>query len=152
MNFEHCTEESTNKIVSVSENRMTFVVLNDDRNRIRKVQVDGCLIDDERERCDYLFEIYDPSSLVIYLELKGHKIDNAANQLEATLSYCQKVHHGLKRCCYIVASRVPKTGPKVQVLKKKFFQKHKVHLIVKTRVAKVSLPLTEVCMSGGGGP
>lgn len=137
MNFIECTEEKMDKIVPVSEKGMKFIISNAGKVRIRKVIVDGCLIDDERERCDYLFEIYKPSSLVLYVELKGCGIKKACSQLEATLGYCQSRHAGMKRRCYIVASRVPKALPGVQVLKKRFVTRHGVQLIVKTRNANV---------------
>ncbi len=137
MDFVRCTEESRNKKVTVTEKRKKFVILNSKKNRIRKVQVDGCLIDDDRERCDYLCEIYKPSSLVFYVELKGKGIEKAISQLGATLGYCKTVHSGMEKRCYIVSSRVPQSGPKVQVLKKRFLQTHGVQLIIKNWVIEV---------------
>ena len=136
MDFARCTEETKNKIVTASENRMTLILSNPMKRVIKKVLVDGCLIDDHRERCDYLFEI-DETSSIIYLELKGCGVDKAASQLAATVRHCRTRHKSKTKCCYIIASRVPRSGPKIQVLKKAFMQNHKVPLTVKNRKAEI---------------
>ncbi|MFK5971175.1 MAG: hypothetical protein QM487_13795 [Candidatus Marithrix sp.] len=71
MDYEKCSQVSNNKIISTPENKRTFIIQNQNSHSIRKVKVDGCLINDKRKRCDYLFEIHDPFTEVIYLELKG---------------------------------------------------------------------------------
>jgi len=76
---------SKNKIIAVSENTRRFEIRNDKSKFVNKVRVDGCLIDDNRECCDYLFEIDKSISLVIYVELKGSDIQKAYNQLIATI-------------------------------------------------------------------
>ena len=124
MDFDRCSELSNNKIITASENRMKFIIKNINHFSIRKVIVDGCLINDDRQRCDYLFEIHNPLSSVIYLELKGCDVKKAVQQLESTMRICSQRHWEVqKRSCYIVASRVPKIGTKIQVLKKKFLKK-----------------------------
>ncbi len=137
MDFEKCTEIRKDKIIVVEEKGRKFELINEDSKLIGVVKVDDCLIDDHRERCDYLFEIMKPISDVIYLELKGEDIQKAYNQLVETLGYCRDRHLNISKCCHIVASRVPKAGPKVQVLKKKMVSKYRVQLIVNTQKARV---------------
>ncbi len=143
MDFENCTESSSKKIVSVSENGRKFILNNHDALfTINKVKVDGCLIDDKRERCDYLFEIQNitnHSLAVYYVELKGCDIEKAFSQLGSTLTCCNEKHCKAKRICYIVASRVPKAGPKVQNLKMKFAKTYRSEIHVKTQIAEVDL-------------
>lgn len=140
LKFEQCTECSQNPIITVSENRRKFVIRNDGKRFINKVTVDGCLIDDDRERCDFLFEICNEDSsicLVYYVELKGCDIEKACKQLSATMSYCSERHCSNRNICYIVASRVPKAGTEVQNMKKTFISKCKAQLFVTTQIAEV---------------
>ncbi|HEY9701420.1 MAG TPA: hypothetical protein V6C58_03185 [Allocoleopsis sp.] len=130
--FNKCSTVNNNKIVVVEENQRKFIINNAQGKTIRKVLVDGCLIDDHRQRCDYLFEIDDPCTLAIYVELKGKDIEKAFNQLIATLDYLSQKHKNCHKECYIIASKVPKAGPQVQVLKTKLAKSHKVQLFVFT--------------------
>jgi hypothetical protein len=134
-----CRCTTNDKIVVVSENNRKFTILNQDCKLIEKIKVDGCLIDDNRERCDYVFEIDSPCELAIYLELKGRNIEKAYSQLVSTLGYLSSSHASLKRECHIVASRVPKAGPKVQELKAKLAKYHKVQLFVHTTKAQINI-------------
>jgi len=136
MNFKKCSEEIKKKIIAVSENTRKFEIRNDNSRSVNKVRVDGCLIDDNRERCDYLFEI---DKLVIYVELKGSDIQKAYNQLIATIGYCKHRHDKSVKECYIVASRVPRAGTDIQTLKKKMSSTHKVQLFVKTQKAEITI-------------
>ncbi|SEH04566.1 hypothetical protein [Candidatus Venteria ishoeyi] len=132
MDFDSCGTVLNNKIITASENRMKFVIKNKNSITVRKVIVDGCLINDERQRCDYLFEINKPFTEVIYLELKGKNIEYAIEQLESTIRICAKRHDKAGKRCDIVASRVPKMTTKTQNLKKKFLQKNQISLYLHT--------------------
>jgi len=138
MNFEKCSEKSKNKIIAVSENTRNFEIRNDKSRLVYTVEVDGCLINDGK-RCDYLFEIDEPISLVIYVELKGSDIQKAYNQLIATIGYCRHRHDKSVKECYIVASRVPRAGTDIQTLKKKMSSTHKIQLFVKTQKAEITI-------------
>jgi hypothetical protein len=139
MNFKRCSEDSQHPLIVVEENRRKFTIRNPQRERIKKVRVDGCLIDDERQRCDYLFEVGQICNCVIYLELKGSDIDHAFNQLVATIGYLVNRHQQLKKICHIVASRVPRAGPKVQNLKVQMVQKYGARLFVDTQASNVNI-------------
>lgn len=100
-----------------------------------------CLIDEQIEKCDYLFEIYDKVNiiLVIYVELKGKDIKKAYDQLVSTIKYCQDKHNQFKKECHVVASRVPKAGTELQVLKKNLSTQYKIALYVHTQQAQVTI-------------
>lgn len=138
MDFNKCSDITKNKRIVVSENKREFILINENRKTVTKIEVDGCLISDHRPRCDYLFEINNPCTLAIYVELKGKKIDKAYKQLEATLGYLSKRHNKSKKQCYIVVSRVPKSGTNIQVYKAKM-AKNKVQLFVKTSKAEIKI-------------
>jgi len=138
MDFEKCTTKRTDKIIAVSEHGRKFTIQNDGKISVNQVKVDSCLINDDRKRCDYLFEI-EGKIFVIYLELKGKHIDKAYEQLVATMGYCLERHERFEKKCYIVASRVPKDGQKVQNLKIKMRRSYKARLHIATREEKISI-------------
>jgi len=135
-----CNTLNTNKIVSVSENKRVFKILNNTTKSINKVQVDGCFIIDDA-KCDWLFEIAQKDTIlsVFYVKLKGSDISHAIEQLEATIQQCKPLHNRYKKESYIVASRFPKAGPSSQVLKKKFLSKNKIQLFIGTNKKEVSV-------------
>jgi len=139
MDFDLCGEVTKKKIISVSENKMNFRIINKHLVSIRTVTVDGCLINDKRQRCDYMFEIDAPCNYVIYLEFKGCDVKKALNQLESTIKACAKRHASIQKNCYVVASRVPKIGTKIQTLKKKFVSKNLASLSICTAKHEVIL-------------
>ena len=139
MDFKRCSEDLQHSLTVVEENGRKFTIHNQKKKRIKKVQVDGCLVNDKRQRCDYLFEIEQVCHCVIYLELKGSDIEHAFNQLAATMKYLERRHQTLTKVCHIVASRVPRAGPKVQNLKLQMARKHKALLFVDTQEANVNI-------------
>lgn len=138
MNFEKCSTFRKDKVITVSAGR-TFEIKNKHLRQINEVEVDGCLIDDDRERCDYLFEVSDPMILVVYLELKGKNVEKAYKQLESTMICCKERHKDIKKHCHIVASRVPKSGPSTQVLKMRMKRKYKVKLFIGTQKVTIKV-------------
>ena len=142
MDFEKCSNISCDQIILVKENKSSFRINNKSKYKVSTVTVDGCLIDDARTRCDYLFEIGIPVISVRYVELKGSDIEKAYKQLGATVGYCRE-HYAklpsLSQSCYIVASRVPRSGPKTQELKKKFAKAFDIQLIIKTNSCEITV-------------
>jgi hypothetical protein len=130
--LEKCRTTSQHRYLSVKENKREFRVDNDARLTVATIKIDGCYITDNRRRCDYLFELGEPPHHALYVELKGKNIEGAYEQLLATLTYFGQRHKGIKRLCYIIASRVPKTTtPKMQQLRAKL-QQSNVSLEIKT--------------------
>jgi hypothetical protein len=139
MDYGNCVTQSTNKIVTAEENRRKLTINNPSTKVIRKIKVDGCLPIESGKRCDYLFEINEPISHVIYLELKGCDIEKAYEQLIATIELFKLEHQKFKKECHIVASRVPKAGTKIQQLKVKILKAKQAQLIVSTDQAFVTI-------------
>jgi hypothetical protein len=143
MDYGNCATQTTHKIITAEENKRKLTINNPSAKVIRKIKVDGCLIIDSGKRCDYMFEIDDLASQVIYwviyLELKGCDIEKAYNQLVATIDRFIVEHRGIKKECHIVASRVPQAGPKVQQLKIRLLKEKKATLIVSTNKAFVTI-------------
>lgn len=123
MDYGNCARESTNKLITAKEHNRKLTINNSAGKLVRTIQVDKCLFSDSDpcKRCDYMFEIFDTPDRkkldeVIYLELKGRHIEEAYNQLVATIEHFKDHHKNAKKQCHIVASRVPKASPEVQQL------------------------------------
>ncbi len=139
MNFEDCSEPTDNPIITVSEKGRKFTINNNNRKLVVKIRVDGCLINDHRPRCDYIFEINSPCNEAIYLELKGKDIQKAYNQISSTLGYLDNRHRQLKRQCHIVASRVPRISASIQVFKTKIKKQYKADLFIHTSQGQIEI-------------
>lgn len=136
-----CNTTTTNRIVSVSENKRAFRIKNDSNFTINKIEVDGCYIT-TGAKCDYLLEVISQNTvtMVFYVELKGSDINHAIEQLEATIQYCLTEHKNVdKKECYIIASKFPSAGPSSQVLKKKFLKKNKIQLFIHTKTKEITV-------------
>jgi len=59
-------------------------------------------------------------TIIIYIELKGSDVEKAFVQLGSTISIYTERHSFAEEQCYIVASRIPKIGTKIQNLKQRF--------------------------------
>lgn len=139
MNFDRCSHVSNAPIIVTEENGRIFRIQNSGRKTVRKVTVDGCLINDRRIRCDYFFELVLTKEQVIYLELKGSDIEHAVEQLVATIGYCTARHKEHKKECHIVASRVPRAGAKVQNLQVMMAKRHETLLHVGTQQVEIKI-------------
>jgi hypothetical protein len=108
MNYGSCATVSTNKLVTAEENKRKLILRNPHGKSVAKVKVDGCL-PLVGKRCDYLFEIDQPISKVIYLELKGRNIEDAYEQLVATVEQFRGEHALVsQKVCCVVAATIPR--------------------------------------------
>ncbi|KJR43136.1 hypothetical protein MCHI_000945 [Candidatus Magnetoovum chiemensis] len=140
IDFEKCTEPSNYKIVSVEENGKTFTIENPKSRKVGKVTVDGCLIVIGK-RCDYLFEIDNPITEVMYVELKGSDIEHAYEQLCATIGDCKQKHGSIEKSCYIIPSKVRKARglASVESLQKKMLKEHGIKLVIRNNKHTVTI-------------
>lgn len=138
MDYGKCATQSTHKIITAQENKRKLTIKNPQNKFVSKIQVDGCLPIKSGKRCDYMFEIGTPPKKIIYLELKGCDIEKAYMQLVSTIDTFHSAHHACQKECHIVASRIPKAGPKVQQLKIKMLKTKQAALIVNTNQAVIT--------------
>ena len=131
MDYNKCTSEVSDPNIVVKEKRSSFQLRNPQRLSIKKIQVDGCLIDDDRERCDWLLVVGNDNTRALYIELKGSDIDKAIKQLTATLIYTKSDFVEAKRECFVVSTRVPKYGPSVHKRALVFYKQNGATLAVK---------------------
>ena len=143
MNYGTCATQTTDKIVIAEEHKRKLTIKNPTGKVIRKIKVDKCLPIKSGLRCDYMFEIDDTQSQaiyrVLYLELKGEGVEHGYRQLIATIDRFLVEHRNCKKECFIVASRVPRAGPKVQQLQVEMLRKKQTKLTVSTIQAFITI-------------
>lgn len=138
MNYQNCTVNTTNQKIVVKENKSTFCILNTNGNQIEKIQVDGCLLDNRVEKCDWLFFV-PHSNQALYVELKGSDISKAGQQLESTIMATANRFENCIKNCYVTTSKVPKYGSPVQKLQIMLKRKYGATLKVKNNILEVSI-------------
>lgn len=132
MNYKGCTTVENGSKIVVQDNRSSFALINKNKIEVEKIQIDGCLITGEAERCDWLLVAKcSEGEIAYFVELKGSDLDKAISQLGNTLKATQNRYKSAQRKCYAVTTRVPKYGPSVQMLVSEFYKKYAVLLIVK---------------------
>lgn len=120
--------------ITVSEKRSSMTFLNPSCSKIRKITVDGCVITDG-PRCDYLLLNCDDTEH--YVELKGHDIKRAFNQIEETIK--QIGENTNKRKAFIICTRSPLSSPEIQNMQKRLKKQHQASLVVKGMYHEASI-------------
>jgi|GEM_PF-4537502 len=79
-----------------SGGKSEFRLKNSKRIKVRIIRVDNCVIKDDTTRCDYVIEIpIDNIKVVLFVELKGNKVEDGIKQLENTINHiCFKNRYG----------------------------------------------------------
>lgn len=131
-----CTKESTDKILTLEENKRKCVFLNPDRCPLTKVTVDGCQITDGA-KCDYL--VLDHYQNEYYVELKGKDLPHAIEQLEATIRQLSSPKKGIRKSAFIVASRHPSNDTSIQKTKALFKKKYQTELTSKNIILQTAI-------------
>ncbi|WP_137169645.1 hypothetical protein [Marinomonas sp. FW-1] len=134
MEFNKCTSSSKNKITKIHENKSELIIKNNNNKTINKIKVDGCLIGDKFEKCDYIVTTIENNKpqKAFFIELKGCKIEKAINQLDSTLNLTKTYFEDYVKECYIICTRVPKSSSKIQKMRIIFSNNHKSTLSIKT--------------------
>lgn len=131
MDYDLCSTTTTDSKVVVQENKSRFEVQNNSRLTLRKVQVDGCLIKDNSQKCDWIIEVDDQVKRALYIELKGCDVDKAISQLKSTLVHTRTRYLRYKKECFAVTTRIPKHGPSIRKKCLEFHKQTKVTLSIK---------------------
>lgn len=137
LNYEKCSVSTNQKILTLKEKRSKFVVNNPDERTLVKIQVDGCLIDDERSRCDFIVEVEE--SKAMYVELKGCELDKAIKQLSHTIELTRPKFSHHQKSAYVVTTRVPKQDNRMLKHRKDFDKKYQTKIMVKNNQMTVDV-------------
>jgi len=108
---------------------------NPKKRKVRKIIVDNCVIKGDATRCDYVVEIpLDNIKVVLFIELKGKKVEDGIEQLEKTINHiCFKDRYNsvLKKIAYLIITKVKIPKSKEENFKEKFRNKYNCLLIIK---------------------
>ena len=122
-----CETLDTDAEITRSENGRALIVTNAPRWQVGVVEVDGCLINDNSKRCDWMVRL--PLSKKIskgiasskLIELKGSNVLKAFQQLEATLIHPAVANDRVSiNECFIVSKISPSFTGTIQIQKKYF--------------------------------
>lgn len=133
--MKNCRTTSTNKIFTFKERRSSLTLENIDQVPSTKIDVDGCEIDDDGIRCDYL---HIAKGIEMYIELKGQDIKHAMNQLERTMKMLSSNFQKQVKLSYIICTRTPLITTEIQNYDRLFRSKFNSKLIVKSSPYKDS--------------
>ncbi|EGK00621.1 MULTISPECIES: hypothetical protein [Dysgonomonas] len=126
-----CSELISYPLIVLEEQKSKIVFENKNRIEINKITVDGCQITDERPRCDYLLIKVDENT-EYFVELKGHDINRALEQIEATIPRLSKDMRQQKKYCFIISVRTPMSSTQIQNIAKSYKKKYNAELIMKS--------------------
>lgn len=125
----NCRLTSKNKIFTFKEQRSELVLKNTEQVESTKIHVDGCEINDQGLRCDYL---HLAKEIEFYIELKGQDLLHAMKQLERTIGILGAKNKTQKRVCYIICTRSPLASTEIQQYDRQFRAKFNSRLVIKS--------------------
>lgn len=135
---EVCVQPTKDSKIKFEENKRKIIFLNPDRKDYKRVQVDGCAIDDKVTlRCDKLLVSADEHE-ERYVELKGTEVMHAIDQLESTIVRLGEFDDN--RHAYVISTNVaPAYTTKIQQKALLFRKKYRSELVVKEKQLEVPL-------------
>lgn len=124
-----CRTISKNKIFTFKEQRSVLNLENVDQVDSVKIIVDGCAINDDGIKCDYL---HIAKEIEMYIELKGQDLIHAMKQIERTIKMLSTNVQKQKKISYIICTRSPLASTEIQNYDRKFREKFNSKLIIKS--------------------
>lgn len=125
----NCEEKSDKKLFIFTENRSKLTLENRDRVESIKIHVDGCRVNDENIRCDYL---HLAKGIEMFIELKGQDVKHAMKQIVRTMELLSVNIQTQKKINYIICTKSPLAGPEIQIFKLEFKRKYNAKLIIQS--------------------
>lgn len=109
-----CKTESSQKLFVFEEKKSKLTLENVDEVTSTKILVDGCEINDESIRCDYMLLA---KGIEFYIELKGQDLAHAVNQIKATIKRLSNDLKNKNKKSYIICTRSPLSSTQIQNIK-----------------------------------
>lgn len=125
---KECVNITRNKIIVFEERRSKLAINNNDEKELSKVIIDGCQIT-EGIRCDNMLIESEKEN---YIELKGHDIGHAINQIKKTIELCSKDKQKYSKRCFIICTRSPLSAASIQNHSLVFKRDFNAELIIKS--------------------
>lgn len=130
-----CRSKSKQKLFVFEENRSKLTLENKNLIDSETIKVDGCEINDESIRCDFL---HIANEIEFFIELKGQDIEHALNQIKTTIKRLSKNIKKSQKKSYVICTRSPLTTSEIQNHKYYFRKNYNSELIVKSSPCKDS--------------
>lgn len=127
--MKNCRTTSKNKIFKFEEQRSSLTLENIDQVLSTKIIVDGCEINDNDVKCDYL---HLAKGMEMYIELKGQDILHAMKQIERTMKLLSSNYQKQAKISYIICTRSPLTSTEIQNYDRQFRAKFNSKLIIRS--------------------
>jgi hypothetical protein len=113
--YENCFEFTGQKIKIVTctdaKSSTKYIYQNDSQDILSKYKVDGCLIDDEDSKCDFLL-LNCSKGISYFVELKGSDLIKAVEQIDHSINILHKDFKEYSVEARIVLTRVNTTDLK----------------------------------------
>lgn len=125
----NCRTESKNKIFTFKEQRSSLTLENTDQVTSIRIHVDGCEIDDDGIRCDFMLIA---KEIEMYIELKGQDLTHAMEQIIRTIKMLSLDIRNQKKISYIICTRSPLASTEIQYFDRMFRKNFNSKLIIKS--------------------
>jgi hypothetical protein len=109
-----CRTKSSQKLFTFEENKSKLTLENVEQVESTKIVVDGCEINDDSIRCDYMLLAKEKE---FYIELKGQDLLHAVAQLKATIKRLSPNFKSKNKKSYVICTRSPLSSTQIQNLK-----------------------------------
>lgn len=124
-----CRNISSQKLFVYQEMRSKLTLENVDSIESISVRVDGCEINDNSIRCDFM---HLAKGIEFYIELKGQDLEHALEQIKSTIIRLSSNIKKGNKISYIICTRSPMSSSEIQNHKLDFRKKFNSKLEIKS--------------------
>lgn len=125
----NCRTISNQKLFVFEEMKSKLTLENVDNIESTKIIVDGCEINDNSIRCDFMHLAKD---IEFYIELKGQDLVHALEQIKMTIIRLSTNIKKGNKISYIICTRSPMSSSEIQNHKLEFRKKFNSRLEIKS--------------------
>ena len=124
-----CRKISSQKLFVYQEMRSKLILENVDSIESTSITVDGCEINDDTIRCDFM---HIAKGIEFYIELKGQDLEHALEQIKSTIFRLSTNVKKGNKISYIICTRSPMSSSEIQNHKLEFRKKFNSKLEIKS--------------------
>ena len=124
-----CRNISSQKLFVYQEMRSKLTLENVDNIESISIKVDGCEINDNSIRCDFM---HIAKGIEFYIELKGQDLEHALDQIKSTINRLSSNIKKGSKISYIICTRSPMSSSEIQNHKLDFRKKFNSKLEIKS--------------------
>lgn len=125
----NCRNISSQTLFVYQEMRSKLTLENVDNVKSTSIKIDGCEINDDSIRCDFMHLAKD---IEFYIELKGQDLEHALDQIKSTILRMSSNAKKANKISYIICTRSPMSSSEIQNHKLEFRKKFNSKLEIKS--------------------